>query len=307
METMHLTAFSIGESVPRDTFDASVQSSFESALNLRLVNEDRLVTLLNSEFYELPQGIRVWASGLALQGVAPGTRVALRGGVLRFEGATLCVDLRSAPVWKSQIPETAIDMTDPPVWAAWQSAWVSLNVEQRSRETEIVGEQLLQSGKGTVLSRRIQPALEQVLVAVRHQDAVHAAQAAAGLVGLGPGVTPSGDDLLIGLLAAQWAGAARLPKRKVFLNQFMDGMMEAARQTGEISRTYLMLAGRGQFSSALSQLVAALGSDTEVEEAVQVAMRIGHSSGMDTVTGLLLGLLAERNKNDWLWKLAVPQ
>ncbi len=301
---MHLRALSIGEAVPRETFDASVQSAFDSALNLRLANEDRLVTLLNSEHYELPQGIRVWTAGQKLQDVTPGTRAVLRSGVLRFEGSALRVDLRGAPVWECPVPGLAIDMTDPAVWAGWQSAWGLLNAEQHRRGAEIVGELLLQPEAGTALSRRIQPALDQVLTALRQQNAARAAQASAGLVGLGPGVTPSGDDLLIGLLAALWAGAAQRAERKAFVNQFTAGMVEAARKTGEISRTYLMLAGRGQFSSAVSWLVEALAGGKEVEAAVQAAMRVGHSSGMDTVSGLLLGLLVERGVEGWLLKAA---
>src|SRR5512142_2539230 len=50
-------AVSIGEAVPRPGFEAAVQACFDNAVNLRLRGRDRIVTLLVSDHYELPQGI----------------------------------------------------------------------------------------------------------------------------------------------------------------------------------------------------------------------------------------------------------
>ena len=66
--------------------------------------------------------------------------------------------------------------------------------------------------------------------------------------------------------------------------------MRVARQTNEISRTYLYHAAQGQFSSSLSSLAEDFATGCDVLEATRYAMRVGHSSGMDSVTGLLLGL-----------------
>jgi hypothetical protein len=63
-------------------------------------------------------------------------------------------------------------------------------------------------------------------------------------------------------------------------------------ETNEISRTYLTHAVHKQFSSSLIKLLRAMhaGEIEQIQSAVKEAMRVGHSSGMDSVTGLLLGL-----------------
>ena len=66
--------------------------------------------------------------------------------------------------------------------------------------------------------------------------------------------------------------------------------MLVASGTTEISRTYLLHAVQGQFSSSLSNLAHAIATGDHVAGPAEEAFRVGHSSGMDSVTGLLLGL-----------------
>ena len=110
------------------------------------------------------------------------------------------------------------------------------------------------------------------------------------MIGLGPGVTPSGDDILIGFLAGLWSKAGENQTMLAFIRSFGQELMRCAMQTNEISRTYLYHATQGQFSSSLSRLAEAIAKGDPVEKALEEAMRIGHSSGMDSVTGLLIGL-----------------
>ncbi|HEY9089450.1 MAG TPA: DUF2877 domain-containing protein [Anaerolineaceae bacterium] len=289
---MHLQALSIGESVPRDHFDAVVQSAFDSALNLRLAEEDRLVTLLQAEHYELPQGIRIWQKGLSLQFIDPGTRAALRGGILRFESAALSVDLRAARVWDRRVSHLRLQPDTAALQAAWAAAWQLLNAEQRRKNADLIAEILLQPGARSLLSQRVGALLGPLLRAAADLDAKLAVDHARGLIGLGPGVTPSGDDFLIGFLAALWSIAGDAPERENFLRAFGAGLVAAAQHTSEISRTYLFHAARGQFSSAVFDLVAAFALQGEISSAVQAAVHVGHTSGMDTVTGFLLAVPA---------------
>lgn len=287
---MHLQALSIGEAVPRDRFDAVVQSAFDTVLNLRLAEEDRLITLLQSEHYELPQGIRVWQKGLSLQFIDPGSRAALRGGILRFESAALSVDLRGARVWDRRVSHLRLEPEAPALQAGWAAAWQLLNAEQRRKKADLIAETLLQPGAGSLLSQRVGALVLPLLRDAADLDAKLAVDHARGMIGLGPGVTPSGDDFLIGFLAALWITAGDAPERKHFLSAFGAGLIAAAQNTSEISRTYLLHAARGQFSSAVFELAEAFALQGEISSAVQAAVRVGHTSGMDTVTGFLLGI-----------------
>lgn len=106
------------------------------------------------------------------------------------------------------------------------------------------------------------------------------------LMGLGIGLTPSGDDALVGMLAALWAergrtrgvdAVARLVDRRPPL-------------TTEASLTYLRLACGGEFSRPVLDLVQALRQRSGVHHAVQHVAHIGHSSGADLLAGLAVAI-----------------
>jgi hypothetical protein len=287
---MQLRALSIGEAVPRDNFDAVIQSAFDAAVNLRLAEEDRLITLLISDGYELPQGIRIWTETLSLQTLSPGMHAAARGGILRFDSSPLTVDLRGAPTWKCRVPELGLEMQTSVAQKVWSTAWNVLNQEQKHKNTDLRADDLFHPQTGSSLSQRISRPVTGLVTSADGFDVQGALHAARQMIGLGPGVTPSGDDILIGFLAGLWSMAGQNKQQLGFIRSFGRGLIQLAKETSEISRTYLRHAAQGQFSSSLSYLAEAIATGGGVEEAAQAALRVGHSSGMDSVTGLLIGL-----------------
>ncbi len=287
---MQLHAASLGEAVPRENFDALIHSVFASAVNLRLAHEHQLITVLISDHYELPQGIRIATKALALQSLTVNLRAAARGGILRFDSSPLTVDLRGAPVWKCRVPELSMDMQSPSAQRGWTTAWNALNKGQRLKNTDIIANDLFQANLGSPLSQRMSRPVMQLIASAGQLDIQASIQAADKMIGLGPGVTPSGDDILIGFLTGLWSTAGQNQMRLSFIRSFGDLLLQIAKQTNEISRTYLHHATHGQFSSSLSMLAESIATGGSVKETIKEAMQVGHSSGMDSVTGLLIGL-----------------
>lgn len=286
---MQLRAVSIGEAVPRETFQAQVRSMFDSAVNLRLADEDRLLTVFLSDENELPQGIRI-SEEIPLRSLRVGLAVFTKGGILRFDSSPHSIDLRGAAVWKCPIPELSAEMSTVFAMRSWSSAWALLNEEQRRRRTEIIAGEIFQSNSGTPLNRKIGPPIMRLLDAAVEFDNEGAFRAAEEMIGLGPGVTPSGDDILLGFLAGLWSTAGEDQKKLSFIRSFGNMIMRLADRTSEISRTYLHHATRGQFSSSLSNLAQAIAAGEDIKSTAESALRVGHSSGADSVTGLLIGL-----------------
>jgi hypothetical protein len=288
---MQIQAASIGEAIPRENFDAVIHSVFDTAANLRLSDADRLVTLLVSDQYELPQGIRITPRPAPLQSLTVGRPAACRAGVLRFESSPLTIDLRSASVWKCHISGLNVDLQSASTERSWSDVWQMLNSRQKLNKAEIVADDLFQLNVGSLLSQRISRPIMQLISSTEEFDIAGSIQAAGKMIGLGPGVTPAGDDFLIGFLAGLWSTSGKDQRQLSFIHSFGDRLMEIAKQTNLISRTYLYHAIRGQFSSSLSNLAEAIALGSENIRAVsEAAMRVGHSSGMDSVTGLLIGL-----------------
>jgi hypothetical protein len=173
---------------------------------------------------------------------------------------------------------------------AWSTAWRLLNQGQRLRHAEIIADDLFQLEVCSPLSQRMSRPVMQLINSVEQFDIQGLTQAAEKLIGLGPGVTPSGDDILIGFLAGLWSTAGQNQIRLSFVRLLGNEIIRIAKLTSEISRTYLYHAAQGRFSSSLSRVVEAIATGTNLEPVTREALQVGHSSGMDSVTGLLIGL-----------------
>ncbi|MGB8983915.1 MAG: DUF2877 domain-containing protein, partial [Anaerolineales bacterium] len=109
------------------------------------------------------------------------------------------------------------------------------------------------------------------------------------------GLTPSGDDLLVGYLAGLWCTVQDKDERTRFVLKLGKNIIDLSSKTNDISRTYLDHAAQGQVSSRLAELAEGIchGEDRErLGEVAEAAFKVGHTSGMDAVTGLLIGLSA---------------
>jgi len=115
-------------------------------------------------------------------------------------------------------------------------------------------------------------------------------QAARGLVGLGPGLTPSGDDVLCGLLAA--LGCAPAGAHGGLAAKLGRIVLDLCSATNDISASYLRYAARGFSHLALRRLAASIAArDPEAASGAMLSLcSLGHSSGADIASGFLFGL-----------------
>ena len=293
---MILRAVSVGYAVPRVDFDAVVHSVFHSAVNLKPIGKNRLITLLALGETDLPQGIRLdTPNGFSFEELPVGIRGTCRGGILNLENFPLTVDLRKAKYWENNLLNLNADMINPKVVTAWQSAWQALNARQINSESELVARDLLsQASKKSILIQRTSKSLHNILVATQQCNLIDDDEIGA-LIGLGNGLTPSGDDILVGYLAGLWCTVNGKRERLDFLSALSDTVIRLSVRTNDISQTYLYHAAKGYVSSRLVALANAVctGLDLQkVHECTESAMQVGHTSGMDAVTGLLMGLSA---------------
>jgi hypothetical protein len=118
-----------------------------------------------------------------------------------------------------------------------------------------------------------------------------------GLVGLGPGFTPAGDDFLCGaLLGERLSRPIASPGRsgrRLWRRQLWAGGQELEKRLGRTNsagKTLLWLALRGHFPGYLLQAareLLAAGGPAQMRAAVRRAAAHGESSGSDALAGLL--------------------
>ena len=103
------------------------------------------------------------------------------------------------------------------------------------------------------------------------------------LIGCGPGLTPSGDDMLIGALAILYATGLASPQRP-----FLPPADQLAHLTTSVSCCYLNSARHGTFSTPVLRLLRRWQSTRCAQPAVRRLLNIGHTSGADTLVGMAM-------------------
>ncbi len=278
-------------------FDAVVHSVFASAVNLKPDDSPQLLTLLASAEADLPQGIRLEPSqALRFEGLRVGMGAACRHGLLRLDGDSLTVDLQQAACWDSSLPVLQARMDEAAAQAAWKQAWRALNERQADRASEMSARSLLSEtpGEQPAWVQRAGRCMRLIVGATARREAAPI-DVVEELIGLGPGLTPSGDDLVAGYLLGLRYAVRDKQERSGFIAKLAEAVLGILDCTGDISATYLFHAARGEPPRALYELTGAVCSgadETTVLACAQVAMSPGHTSGMDAVTGLLIGLAA---------------
>jgi uncharacterized protein DUF2877 len=102
--------------------------------------------------------------------------------------------------------------------------------------------------------------------------------------GLGPGLTPAGDDVLAGMLlmAHVWRPEASL----------VDVAGRA--RTNDVARAFLLWSAKGQSIEPVHRFLARVAADDEkgAQAALAALLRVGHTSGADLAAGLRRGFRA---------------
>jgi hypothetical protein len=286
---MRLFALSTGIEVPTERFSGIVHSVFARACNVRL-ESGALLTLVSSDKTNVPNGLRIETPALFAfpDFIRSGEPAACRGGTVRLGRSALSIDLRTAVCWHIDLSRLRIDLHRRDQAAAWTVAWQTLLRHRRGDTiSAIIAAMARAEGAfGTI------PVL---LEATRDLQAEEACAAIEPLIGLGPGLTPAGDDFLVGYLAGLWSAAGSDTARMRFLASVGGWLSEAASQTNVISRASIQSAIRGNVSepfARLSQQLDRAGHIDSVRSETRAALQVGHSSGTDGVAGLLLGCTA---------------
>jgi len=296
-------ALSIGMHVPPHPFSGTVHSVFRQACNLWL-EPGTLLTLLPCQKGNIPHGIRLDTSSHSVfpQVLRVGQPVACRGGILRIDGDDYSIDLRNARHWHVDLQTTQIDCRRSAHTQAWAIAWSELHTYHQKSDLSRIMEGFSSSegssAASEVLLQQSAHAVPALLQATRNFQFEDARTSIRLLIGLGPGLTPSGDDFLVGYVAGLWCTAGTNPSRMRFLMALGSELSEASRNTNEISRAYLRSAVKGHVSEALAKLAQQLNQAnnmSSVRAATQAALQVGHTSGSDGVLGMLLGCLAWQN------------
>jgi hypothetical protein len=263
-----------------------VLAAFDRSLYLDL--DGQVVALASSELSRGPIVITLRHPG-AIPAVNTGAPVRLHGG--RLHVGPVEVDLRDATVWDPTLL--------PPAGATARSAARSVVIDEllAAAPDESIADLLGTRRDGGAPHSLLLASLSKGLGAIdawlsgRLDAASASAIVGREVAGRGPGLTPSGDDLLVGIML----GVGVLPGAAgvCSVQDVRDVLASAAMpRTTRISGAYLDAARHGWASEPWHALVRALvGQPEHVRGAARRLLGIGETSGADTLTGFC-----------WVWR-----
>lgn len=105
-------------------------------------------------------------------------------------------------------------------------------------------------------------------------------------IGRGPGLTPSSDDMLTGMLFTAYACSKEKLETTI---PFFENTPDLSLLTTSVSANYLHYASQGIFSSHLIKLANQLANNDVSLHTLFELLAVGHHSGVDTLLGIMLG------------------
>lgn len=286
-------ASNVSDAVPRRIARAGVdalrvQSVYRSVVNI--TTADGLLTIAAPEGGGVPNGMLAdlgpdWRT----IGLHAGMVVSASDANLRIPDAALEIQFDGASRWSPRFQSSA-EAADAAAARWGRRAAATREIAQARASAGGFGALLREdvSHDPVGILEAARPIVAELVVALETGDRSLAAEMATRLIGLGPGLTPSGDDVLVGIEAALHA-LARPSAGFLALglaSRHVDG------RTTALAATLLRHAAAGEFAERLHILLAALlGSDDEaIPAAIDRAVAWGATSGTDCLLGVLIGL-----------------
>jgi hypothetical protein len=279
----------VGEGVLRLTGWGEVVSCFSRAVNARhsqgllvsFVEETLAMTYLS---VCLPALLRKSGHGLA-----PGKKVRFDGYRVTMED--FIVDLLDRPTWQGKLTPR-----DVKGFSALRVSLVRDALLLKGRDGGFLG-LLRKDGKDNPFVERAVEVMKRVQSAPSRAAGF---KSLSGLIGLGPGSTPSGDDFTAGVLLGEEALRLLLSTEAKAVADSLEPMIPwpeekenlrvAMNRTNDAGRTLLWQALQGHFPRYLIETVRSVSDakgKQDIEDAVERAVARGATSGTDALTGFV--------------------
>ncbi len=282
----------------------TVHSIFNKATNISF--DETLLALLSDELPRMPNSVRLRSVVIdeLLQNLKPGMEVCVGYNTFAIPILSFSFQLTHTSLWEPRPDVNAYQ---------WNRETVVLHTRLLS---QFLAYKQLQGGlaplveplfleqplQETPLSQMAMPNLRLLAQAGWQQNIAGIEEATRGLAGLGPGLTPSGDDVLGGFAAVMALLSTQLSADFKSRRHIALKIAEVAiPRTTKLSGILLEFASLGEVSEQLGTLLLTLMLPAEEFETVLKAadrvLAFGASSGGDTLLGMLLGLRALEGKS----------
>jgi hypothetical protein len=280
----------LADSVPAEGCVALLHSCFDNVVNVVLV-DGRLCCLSSTMFEDAPRTIRIDRGTWPRLAWRRDQQIRIsRDHQHRGASGEITISFEHAERWQPTIADLS------GIEAAHLD--MALSVIDRNLPLRSTG-----SSFEIALADQVQQRVSLLEHALCHGDVVTVTKDASGLIGLGTGLTPTGDDVLVGLAVVAGADGTLLRAFLPALRLALGGDRPLRSRTTAVSAAVLEEAVQGRGHQRLHELLAAIAGpviprlreEHPMTQAIDRVLAIGHRSGGDLLTGMRLGLKVERH------------
>ncbi|MEX2160879.1 MAG: DUF2877 domain-containing protein [Anaerolineales bacterium] len=264
----------------RDTRQAHVLYAFEQVVNL-VNQEGDVLALVDAAIGNGPFSLVLTPGGFPTGVQADAQLLVFENG---FWLADWLIDAEKARPWD---PTPNWPSLAPPA-LSWANGIIQ-NLLAQHAKADSLARLILDPLASSPLPARIVQAAEQnvplLYAGISDGDLAAITKAARGLAGMGPGLTPAGDDLLLGVMHGLWA--SKPAEEASRLSSAISSA--AAPRTHALSAAWLTAGAHGEAAEPWHSLIDAIAAQNSAatEAAVMRILPTGHTSGADALGGFL--------------------
>ena len=254
-------------------FTGRVHSIFDQAINVEFDGLG-LVTVISPRKYNGPGFIKACPFPSLKDALRVRSRAGLTGEELVFPSPGVRISLEDTRLWRGKTKVTCVAGNDE--LAAKMSVFQEVIVSHLNSQEAV--------------DRRI----DKLANSIKSADPRQIKRALDFIIGLGDGLTPAGDDVLLGLLCfiSSMPSGIRSEHFNKFLETFTQLIGHYRDSTTFISYSFLKYGLEGRFVEPLSDLCVAVLSNGRdgLGKSLERSLGIGASSGINMLKGVIMGL-----------------
>ncbi|MEH7505421.1 DUF2877 domain-containing protein [Neobacillus drentensis] len=263
-----------------------VHSTFKRTINIHCNENGELFTIASSQIDNGPNTLVINSASLEESNIDVNDVVYVKSKML-YIANKLAISTNQSEKWTGILPEYPANTENISRNLKRMIEYIDFHGKAGGMKKKVAAPSLFEIEMSRMLEERSNLLLNELLNN-RMTSALHHA---VSLIGLGPGLTPSGDDYLVGLFTI-----INLRNSPFYSHQSFCGevLQKAKTLTNEISYMALKKASIGQVRESIIHLVHSIlnGVEDDLYLSLNKVLNIGSSSGTDIALGLVCGLKA---------------
>jgi hypothetical protein len=305
-ETLYLNALSKGLSA-EDRIQIQgkiglIHSVFQRVINIS-VSEKQLISIVDQEVGHGPLNILVnipTSTNLTTIGIKMGDIVTRAGELIILGDNMVVISTEWAKLWEPRLnfqhslQSLKTIMTNIEILKDVVLASDHLNgLGELISFTQFKGFKVTKTKKLGPVAQFASPHITSLLNAIKSGHSSDIIQIIKNIVGLGPGLTPAADDMLLGLMISMIYISENFTEISFDINKInKDIVSPISGRTTIISEEFLREASIGNVNEPIASLMENLltSDQKEVVASVKKVLTLGSTSGADTVFGIILGM-----------------